>query len=220
MAIFFLSKDSRICCSSFWGRSTGWAWAGPSAVPFFLLHPPGTFTHPPGPVPAAHLGLLHEGLLAPAQLPPQHLQRCPVLQGPGASLLTGLRKSPGSASRLWAASVVMDYLGSGVEGAVRGIAGSVLTVAEVLLDSCRRHVLTQVRAVQLECSGHSGRNCCPGPRRAPSCSRRSWFCLFWGWEAERWMGLLITAISWAGDGGSRAGAGVSGLGAEEVQQQL
>lgn len=40
--------------------------------------------------------------------------------------------------------------------------------------------LTQASAVQLECSEHRGRNCCPGPRRAPSCSRRSWFCLFWG----------------------------------------
>lgn len=65
-------------------------------------------------------------------------------------------KSPGSYPRLWIAG-----------GAAAWVQHRALP-------------LTQARAVQLECSEHRGRNCCPGPRRAPSCSRRSWFCLFWG----------------------------------------
>lgn len=189
MAIFFLSKDSRICCSSFWGRSTGWAWAEPSWAASSSSSTRGGCTGVPlstrpQAVPGAHLRLLHEGLLAPAQLPPQQLQRGPVLQGLGASLLVGLRESlgqpQGCGRPLWSGT-----LGSGVQGAVRGVAGSALTVAQVLPDPCRCRVLTQVRAVQLECSGHRGRNCCPGPRRAPSCSRRSWFCLFWGVEGRQ-----------------------------------
>lgn len=76
MAIFFLSKDNRIFCSSFWERGTVWAWAGPGAG--HLLPPPPTWDcctkdpHPPSPGPAlgAHLGLLHEGLLPLAHLLP------------------------------------------------------------------------------------------------------------------------------------------------------
>lgn len=74
MAIFFLSKDNRICCSSFWERGTVWAWAGPGAG--HLLPPPPTWDYctkdpcPPSPGPAlgAHLRLLHKGLLPLAHL--------------------------------------------------------------------------------------------------------------------------------------------------------
>lgn len=41
MAIFFLSKDSRICCSSFWERGRVWAWAEPEGGQLLPLHPPG-----------------------------------------------------------------------------------------------------------------------------------------------------------------------------------
>lgn len=91
MAIFFLSKDSRICCSSFWGGAQ-WAQAGP---PRSVARR----TPPLAQLPGTHLRLLHEGLLPPAQLPPQQLQGRPVLQGPGAGLLRGLWESPGVSAK-------------------------------------------------------------------------------------------------------------------------
>lgn len=75
-------------------------------------------------------------------------------------------KAPGSFPRLWTAGGAAEW--------VRDCMGPCVLP------------LTQARAVQLECSEHRGRNCCPGPRRAPSCSRRSWFCLFWGRGAGKW----------------------------------
>lgn len=128
--------------------------------------------------PGTHLRLLHEGLLAPAHLSPQQLQGRAVLQGPGTGLLGGLWKSPWVSPTAVGSVCAQGRLESGGAAEVRSHA--------VIPDNCPLscqagrlpYALTQARAVQLECSGHRGRNCCPGPRRAPSCSRRSWFCLF------------------------------------------
>lgn len=56
MAIFFLSKDSRICCSSFWVRRESMG--------------TGTSSLGPGPPCQAYLRLPNEGLLPLAQLAP------------------------------------------------------------------------------------------------------------------------------------------------------
>lgn len=148
------------------------------------------------PVLGAHLGLLHEGLLASAQLPPQQLQRCPVLQGPGTSLLRRLQKSP------WVSFKVMDkvcghgLLRSRSGGCGAWLRGSVLTAAQVLLGPAAALCLPRPGLFCLSVPGTGAGTAAlvpEGPPAAPAGLRSA----FSGGGRQR-DGMPVTAAPWAG----------------------
>lgn len=148
--------------------------------------------------PGTHLRLLHEGLFPPAQLLPQQLQGCPVLQGLGTGLLRGLWKSPWVSPKAMGSICGHGLLESQSRGMVHGVTGSFLTAA-----------LCPAGARCLPCT-YPGQGCAarvlraqgqkllPWPQEGPQLLSQILVLSFLRMGGRK-MGVFVIATSWAGD---------------------